>query len=164
MIFAKVCLIGAPGVGKTSLVKRFVDQIFSEQYLTTVGVKVDKKKVEIDQQEITLMIWDLAGEDEFEAVPMKYLRGAAGFILVADGCRGQTFAKAEELRQRIEDQFGPLPFVAAINKSDLSESWDLEALQQYASDWHFLRTSARNNSGVEELFLDIARRVVHTFR
>jgi small GTP-binding protein len=160
MILAKVCLIGAPGVGKTSLVKRFVDRIFDERYLTTVGVKVDKKQVTVDEKDVTLMIWDLAGEDEFESVPMKYMRGAAAFILVADGCRGQTLAKAEELRQRIEEQFGSLPFVAAINKSDLAESWDHAAFEQFASRWHSLRTSAKSGAGVDELFQDVARRVV----
>jgi hypothetical protein len=160
MILAKVCLIGAPGVGKTSLVKRFVDRIFDERYLTTVGVKVDKKQVRVGQREVTLMIWDLAGEDEFESVPLKYVRGASAFILVADGCRGRTLTKAEELRRRIEEQFGSIPFVAAINKSDLGESWDHAALERFASQWDWVRTSAKSGAGVDDLFLAVARRIV----
>ncbi|MBL8233335.1 MAG: GTP-binding protein [Bryobacterales bacterium] len=164
MIFAKVCLIGAPGVGKTSLVKRFVDRIFDERYLTTVGVKVDKKLVRVDQQEVTLMIWDLAGEDEFETIPMKYVRGASGFILVVDGCRAQTFEKGEEIRQRIEEEVGPLPFVGAVNKSDLAEHWDMDLVHRHTAQWHALRTSAKTGAGVDDLFQEIARRVMHTFR
>ncbi|MCS7023421.1 MAG: GTP-binding protein [Bryobacteraceae bacterium] len=160
MTYAKVCLIGAPGVGKTSLVKRFVDQIFDERYLTTVGVKVDKKTLRVEARDLTLMIWDLAGEDDSESIPLKYVRGAAAYILVADGCRPQTFEKAEQMRQRIDHEIGPLPFVGAVNKSDLAESWDQPAVRRYLPQWGALCTSAKTGAGVEKLFQEIARRAL----
>ena len=65
MLQKKICLLGAFSVGKTSLIQRFVSSLFDDKYLTTVGVKIDKKIVTVDQQEIMLMIWDLAGEDDY---------------------------------------------------------------------------------------------------
>jgi nucleoside-triphosphatase THEP1 len=63
MIQKKVCMVGTSGVGKTSLVAKFVHSIFSDKYLTAVGVKIDKKTVTVDGNEVMLMIWDLAGDD-----------------------------------------------------------------------------------------------------
>ncbi|MGH9835660.1 MAG: Rab family GTPase, partial [Blastocatellia bacterium] len=100
MIQKKICLLGAFAVGKTSLVARFVKSIYSDQYITTVGVKVDKKTVKVDDREINLIVWDLAGEDEFQKVQMSYLSGASGYLLIADGTRLNTLETARMLRER----------------------------------------------------------------
>ena len=89
MLQKKICMLGGFGVGKTSLVSRFVSSMFSDKYLTTVGVKVDKKTVPIDSGEMTLMLWDIYGQDEFQTVRDSYLRGASGYLLVADGTRSR---------------------------------------------------------------------------
>jgi small GTP-binding protein len=86
----KICLLGAFGVGKTSLTRRYVDSIFSDTYLTTVGVKIDKKAVRVGANDVNLLIWDIAGEDDVSAVRTSYLRGAAGYLLVVDVTRAQT--------------------------------------------------------------------------
>src|SRR5438046_1225894 len=86
----KVCMLGATGVGKTSLVTRFVRSIFSTTYQTTVGVRIDKKRVACAGRELDLVIWDLSGEDEFQSVQLPYVRGAAGLLVVVDGTRGAT--------------------------------------------------------------------------
>ena len=87
MIQKKICMIGASGVGKTSLIAKFVHSMFSDKYLTTVGVKIDKKTVSVDGAEVMLMIWDLAGDDDFQRLQISYLRGTSGYLLVADGTR-----------------------------------------------------------------------------
>ena len=79
----KICMLGGFSVGKTSLVKRYVQSIFSESYLTTVGVKIDKKTVTLVDREVHLILWDLAGEDDMSSLRMSYLRGSAGYVLVA---------------------------------------------------------------------------------
>src|SRR6476661_2941267 len=86
----KICMIGGFSVGKTSLVRRYVQSIFSEAYLTTVGVKIDKKTVELTDRTVNLILWDLAGEDDIGSLRMTYLRGASGYVLVADGTRRST--------------------------------------------------------------------------
>jgi len=99
MIQKKICLLGGFGVGKTSLVSRFVHSIFSDKYLTTVGVKIEKKSLVLNEQELDLVIWDLYGEDDFQKVRMSYLRGASGYLLVADGTRRTTLDTAMSLHE-----------------------------------------------------------------
>ena len=83
MIKKKICLIGEFAVGKTSLIQQYVKGIFSEDYLTTVGVKIDQRQETIAEKKVLLMIWDLAGRDQFANVQKSYLRGADGFLFVA---------------------------------------------------------------------------------
>src|SRR4029453_5402347 len=99
MIQKKVCMLGATGVGKTSLVSRFVTSVFSEKYLTTVGVKGDKKTLSGDGGDVTLLLWDIYGQDEFQTVRSSYLRGASGYLLVADGTRQLTLDTARDLQK-----------------------------------------------------------------
>ena len=158
----KICMLGAFSVGKTSLVKRFVESVFSETYLTTVGVKIDKKTVELPDRTVNLILWDLAGEDDISSLRMSYLRGSAGYVLVADGTRPLTLEVALSLRQRVEAEFGRLPFVLLLNKSDLKEQWaisdeDVEGLRQ--SGWWVRSTSARTGEGVDDAFGTLAERV-----
>ncbi|HNJ40987.1 MAG TPA: Rab family GTPase, partial [Acidobacteriota bacterium] len=126
MIQKKVCLLGAYAVGKTSLVARFVKSIFSEKYHTTVGVKIDKKTIQIDQQTLSCILWDLHGEDEFQKVRMSYLRGSSGYLLVVDGTRRTTLQTAIELQRTVEEAVGKVPFILVLNKSDLIYEWELD--------------------------------------
>ena len=91
----KVCMLGAYAVGKTSLVRRFVHSMFTDKYLTTVGVKIDKRQVQHNGKEVTLLLWDLYGEDEFQRVQTSYLRGSSGLLIVADGTRLSTLDKGD---------------------------------------------------------------------
>src|SRR5260221_1250725 len=97
----KICVLGGFGVGKTSLVKRYVQSIFSEAYLTTVGVKIDKKTVDLSDRIVHLILWDVAGEDDISSLRMSYLHGSAGYVLVADGTRRSTLEVARSLRQLV---------------------------------------------------------------
>ena len=156
-------MVGAFAAGKTSMVSRFVHSLFSDKYHTTVGVKVDKKSIDLRGREVVLMLWDLAGEDGFHAVQTKYFRGADGYLLVADGTRRETLDTAETLRRRVEDGAGPLPFVCVVNKADLESEWqvtagDLDALS--ARGWAVTRASAKTGVGVEEAFRSLAERLV----
>ncbi len=162
MLQKKVCVLGAFGVGKTSLVRRYVESIFSDAYLTTVGVKIDKKTVDVGQGSVTLVLWDVAGEDDSNAIRMSYLRGAAGYFLVADGTRAETLEVARAIRDRVTAEIGALPFLLLINKADLREDWEVtgpadEALEGAVA---VLATSAKTGEGVEEAFLELAKRIV----
>ena len=126
MLKKKICIVGSFGVGKTSLVRRFVDSIFDESYLATVGVKIDRKDVRIGSTAVTLVLWDLAGEDDLAQLNVSHLRGSSGYILVADGCRATTLAKAIDIQRRIAQLLGPLPFVMVVNKADLRDQWEVK--------------------------------------
>jgi small GTP-binding protein len=158
----KICVLGGFGVGKTSLVKRFVESIFSETYLTTVGVKIDKKTVDLSDRIVNLILWDVAGEDDISSLRMSYLRGSAGYALVADGTRPSTLEVALSLRQRVEADHGPLPFVLLLNKNDLKEQWaigDAEVEELRRNGWWVQSSSARTGEAVEDAFRELAIRV-----
>jgi small GTP-binding protein len=162
MLQKKICLLGAFGVGKTSLIRRYVDTIFSDSYLTTVGVKIDKKVVTVGTEQMALILWDIAGEDEVAAVRVSYLRGAAGYLLVVDGTRPETLEVTASIQTRIQGELGVVPFLVLLNKADLQEDWALpadriEALE--AAGWNFRRTSAKTGMGVEAAFEELAGRV-----
>jgi small GTP-binding protein len=165
MIQKKICMLGTMAVGKTSLVQRFVQSIYSDKYHTTVGVKIDKKLVEVDAHALMLLLWDVEGAESAHELRKSYLRGAAGYLLVADGTRRDTLYKALEIQARAQETIGVVPFVFLINKSDLINEWDIdereiEALQQ--KGWHVINTSAKAGTGVEDAFLTLARKMMET--
>ncbi len=163
LVQKKVCMLGSYAVGKTSLVQRFVKSIFDERYLMTLGVKTDKKLVEVDGHQVMLMLWDVAGSEDYFRVPMSYVRGAAGYLLVVDGTRPATLEGGLELRQDVEDEYGSLPMVACLNKVDLVQEWKLtgELVQPLEeTGCPVLETSAKTGQGVEEAFLELARLVL----
>lgn len=156
-------MLGAFATGKTSMVQQFVHSIFSEVYHTTVGVKVDKKEVKVDDQTVSLVLWDLAGEDEFQRVQTSYLRGSSGYMFVVDTTRAATLDHSLELRNTVRDMVGDAPSVLALNKIDLAADWDLseEALAVLSEpEWHVVKTSAKTGEGVEEAFLWLAKQMI----
>jgi small GTP-binding protein len=163
MLQKKICMLGSFAVGKTSLVRRFVESIYSETYQTTVGVKVDKKNVQVNGTEVSLLLWDIYGEDDYQKMRWTYLRGASGYLLVADGTRKATFEKAFSLEQRVKQEVGTVPFVFVINKCDLQQDWELDVAleaQIAAQNWSVLRSSAKTGEGVEEAFTLLTRKML----
>ncbi len=163
MIRKKVAMLGSFAVGKTSLVRQFVSGIFSDSYLTTVGVKVDKKTLHVDQRDVALVLWDLHGEDEFQKIQSTYLRGTGGYFLVADGTRGHTLDIARNLRESARQVVGDAPFSLLINKHDLRAEWEIDdaAIEQCRADgWIVHLTSAKTGDEVEHAFVDLTRRML----
>ena len=155
MIQKKICMVGAFGVGKTSLVARFVHTRFSEKYQTTVGVKIDKKVVQHPAGDINLILWDLAGEDALTTVRPAHLKGASGYILVMDGLRRNTLEVAIDLHGRVSEAVGAVPFVCVVNKADLRETWEIQQsdLDNLVSrGWTVVETSAKTGAAVEGVF------------
>ena len=160
MIQKKICMLGGFAVGKTSLVSRFVSSIFSDKYHTTVGVKIDKKQVSVDGRDMTLMLWDIYGQDDFQTVQPAQLGGMAGYLLVIDGTRRATLEVARQLQQKAAATVGPVPFLVLLNKADLADQWEIDeqAFFKLAEEgWRVVKTSARTGEGVEDAFLKLAR-------
>jgi small GTP-binding protein len=160
MLQKKVCMLGGFGVGKTSLVARFVSSMFSERYLTTVGVKIDKKTVRVASGDMTLMLWDIYGQDDFQTVRESYLRGSSGYLLVADGTRHATLETAAALQQKAVEVVGDAPFLLLLNKADLDREWQVDEralLKLVDRGWRVVKTSAKTGAGVEDAFLALAK-------
>ncbi len=159
----KLCMIGAAGVGKTSLVRRFVEGLFSERYLTTIGVKIDRKRMVVGAHEVHMALWDIEGETELRSTRLRYLRGAAGYLLVADGTRSATLAVARQLQETVADRMPDLPFALLLNKHDRTDAWALdpsETAPLASAGWAVFQTSAATGAGVEAAFSHIATRLL----
>ena len=155
MLQKKICMLGSFSVGKTSLVRRFVKSIFSDAYQTSIGVKIDKKVVRAGNEDVTLVLWDIHGEDVYQKIRMSYLRGMSGYLLVVDGTRRQTLDDALALNERVIQEAGKVPAVLVLNKSDLTEKWEIDSTRESeltAAGWNILRTSAKTGASVEEVF------------
>jgi small GTP-binding protein len=155
MIQKKICMVGVYGTGKTCLVQQFVHSIFSVKYLSTVGVKIDKKEVAVGDENITLMLWDLEGRDGTRDVNASYLRGAHGILYVADGTRPETVEQLSDIRRHVTNSVGDIPSLVALNKIDLEGDWKLSSDDESKAGGeglHRLRTSAKTGAGVEAAF------------
>jgi small GTP-binding protein len=159
MLQKKICMVGMFGTGKTCLVQRYVHSLFSVKYLTTVGVKIDRREVQVKGQPTMLMLWDLEGRDETRNINPSYLRGAHGVLYVVDGTRRDTFEKMFEIRDLVVSAIGDVPSVVALNKSDLTDQWQLDRTDEKrlsAGGYFSLPTSAKSGVGVEAAFQRLA--------
>jgi small GTP-binding protein len=159
LVSKKVCMVGAFSVGKSALVERFVRSIFSDRYLSTVGVKISKKNITLNGTDLTMVLWDMEGKDDFADVHMSYLRGAMGFFAVVDGTRKETLNMALHLRKLALETAGDVPHIVLINKSDLP-SWEISddrLAELEASGIRVMKTSAKTGHAVEEAFLSLAK-------
>jgi small GTP-binding protein len=158
----KICLLGDFGVGKTSLTTRFVRNVFSERYQTTVGVKIDTKEIDLRGLPMKLVIWDLAGRDALSTASIQYLRGAAGYLLVADATRAASFEAAKTLHREAQQVLGVVPFVTLLNKADLTGQREIaedSAAALTREGYSAFDTSALSGENVERAFALLAERI-----
>jgi len=164
----KICLMGAFSVGKTSLVRRFVHEVFDQRYTTTLGVKIETREVELDSGPVKLVIWDMEGADngdrEAELVSSRmkaYLKGVNSVMLVADGTRAVTVRTAWRLQEWLHREWPGIPVVMLLNKSDLQDKWQPGLQQKEESSKSLLcfTTSALSGENVEDTFRHLARQL-----
>jgi len=166
-----IAMVGATGVGKTSLVRRYVEDVFTPDFRPTMGVQVTKRVVEIRSTEVTLVLWDLAGDDDFlwRKVPStaastqdERTSRADALILVADLTRRTTLEQAILRQERIaldkRSRYLPeVPFILALNKSDVSRKEFSEGdARGIVPGWRIVSTSAKTGASVAGMFEDVA--------
>lgn len=164
MIQYKVCLLGAPCVGKTSLAARFVHGGFSGNYHSTIGVKIDKKVVDTATGPVRLIVWDVQGEERYDKVLPTYLNGMSGYLLVVDGTRPETSAAALRLRDGVRGIAPSPPYVLLQNKADLPCAPAPETSDLIAASGAAFRTSALTGAHVDEAFGELARLLLDVSR
>lgn len=170
----KICMLGDFAVGKTSLVRRFVHDVFDDRYISTIGVKVSRKPATVSSGDrvvdLTMILWDLAGSEEFSQMRSAYLRGAAGALLVYDLTRPETLTRLVDYASQVRQTTAEASFVVVANKSDLipvsengaqanAAALDGRALAASLGA-PFLSASALTGFNVEEAFRQMAVQVV----
>ncbi|PWG05113.1 Rab family GTPase [Polaribacter aquimarinus] len=155
MIAKKVLLVGNFGVGKTSLIRRFVLNEFSEDYISTIGVRVSKKVVEYQNETIKLMIWDVAGTSGNEKIPKAYFLGAHGAMFVFDLSREETFLTIDKNLQMVKDLSGIENITIVGNKKDLLTDEEVQNVVKKVSVDIDLITSAKEGDNVEDAFMQL---------
>ncbi|MFY7740302.1 MAG: Rab family GTPase [Flavobacterium sp.] len=156
----KVVLVGHFGVGKSSLMRRFVQNTFSDNYIVTIGVHILKKEIKIEELNLTLVIWDIEGKDDIQKVRSSYLLGTSGFIYVIDPTRSQTYERFNEEIDFIKTTYPTSKIVSVANKSDLIDIEEFKKLleQENISIDYF--ASAKEGIEVENLFQTIGLKMV----
>lgn len=157
MIAKKVLLVGNFGVGKTSLIRRFVLNEFSEDYISTIGVRVSSKILKVDSTEIKLLIWDVAGTSDDEKVPKAYFMGSSAAMYVFDLSRQETYTNLEERLALVKELSGLKEITLVGNKKDLLTGDELEAVLGSIATPIDLVTSAKEDDNVEDAFLALAK-------
>ncbi|WP_165730290.1 Rab family GTPase [Polaribacter sp. 20A6] len=155
MIAKKVLLVGNFGVGKTSLIRRFVLNEFSEDYISTIGVRVSKKIMEYKNETIKLMIWDVAGTSGNDKIPKAYFLGANAAMFVFDVSREETYLTIDENLNMVKELSGLQNITVVGNKKDLLSAEELENVVQKVSVHIDLITSAKEDENVEDAFMKL---------
>lgn len=161
----KICMLGDPAVGKTSLVRRYVLDVFDDKYIPSIGMKVTKKRVHLKAEslDVTLMIWDILGSktSRFDSV---YYKGVKGAILVSDVTREKTIDSIPKWIEGLFEITGEVPVFFLANKTDLEEASKsiLGKIDKYCSEYNAktFNTSAKTGENVEKAFFNLAQSMV----
>lgn len=160
----KICLLGDFAVGKSSLIRRFVEGRFDDKYLSTIGVKISRKPVELPSGLMNLLIWDLAGGDEFKDSQANYLRGVAGALIVCDLTRYETLGAFERYAHQVHGVNPEAPLFFVGNKVDLVEERMISDEELMTAclplGGHYLTSSAKTGVHVEDSFYQLASQLV----
>lgn len=159
----KVCLLGDFAVGKTSLTRRFVESRFDDRYLSTLGVKISRRSMMGTSTSFNLLIWDLAGGDDYSHVQSSYLTGAKGALLVCDVTRPETLDTVRYYKKQLTDVIGDVSIIILANKVDLTEARQVsdEQLDNLAEEINcqWMPTSAKTGQNVEEAFKSLTQHI-----
>jgi small GTP-binding protein len=167
-IKVKICLVGDAKVGKTSLIRRYVLDVFDDEYITTLGTKVSKKKVIIKHDdkkfEIVLSIWDILGQEDFRNIQNMAFKGSKGTLMVCDITRKDSLMNLQNWITRVKEVTKEIPFIILANKSDLKDQYDFneEELKDFATGLNmpYYLTSAKTGENVIKTFFQISEMII----
>uniref|UniRef100_A0A3Q2DEN6 Ras-related protein Rab-23 n=1 Tax=Cyprinodon variegatus TaxID=28743 RepID=A0A3Q2DEN6_CYPVA len=150
----KVVVVGNGAVGKSSMIQRYCKGIFTKDYKKTIGVDFLERQIVVNDEEVLLMLWDTAGQEEFDAITKAYYRGAQACVLVFSTTDRESFQAIDSWREKVEAEVGNIPTVLVQNKIDLLEETvikneEAEALAKRLK-LRFYRTSVKEDLNVNE--------------
>ena len=161
----KVLLLGNSNVGKSSLFLRFVDDIWNDTFVPTIGVDFKIKTFNIDEKKIKMQIWDTAGQERFKNIIASYYRGAHGILLIYDVTDKESFKNLSNWLIEIEKNANKNVLKILIgNKTDLEEKRVITYNQgkEFADSYglKYIETSAKKNLNVNEAFETLGRELM----
>ncbi|TFG29528.1 MAG: GTP-binding protein [Promethearchaeota archaeon] len=161
----KICLLGEAAVGKTSLVYRFIENKFRDNYKSTLGVNLLKKDMVIDDYGgVSCQIWDLGGQESFKSLRRLYLEGANGALVIFDTTKRKTFEKLDEWIHSFKESRGEKPLLLIGNKIDLEDKRNVKdnEANDYATknSMDIILTSAKTGENVEKAFKALVKTIL----
>ena len=155
----KVCMLGAPGVGKTSLVRRFVEDRFDEDDKSSIAIAIYKGVLELGDLTLELMLWDPGSHEAWSQYNASFISGASGLVFVVDSTKPRTLDHLLEVQAKGRGFIGSRPSLLVVNKIDLTSEFRLSPAQLDAAaqlDWHIAQTSAKSGAKVQPAFEKLA--------
>ena len=172
MNYDKTCqllVIGDTSVGKTSLITRYTNGTFKDEYLATVGLDYYSKEEIINNKTINIKIWDTAGQERFKALTQSYFRNAEGVMLAFDVTKSESYDNLKDwivsIKKNLEGKNIFLPLIIVGNKIDMEESREVEkeSAEQFATEnnYKYFETSAKTGEGVDEAVRNLVNQVLN---
>ncbi len=162
----KIVFLGEGAVGKTSLVGRYVYDSFEGDYLATIGTDIHVKILEIDDVRVKLVVWDIAGQDDFAQLRKAYYQNSSGAFFVFDTTRPETIDRIGEWIDALFGVTGKIPLVLLENKVDLESAIARKVVKKHSKDYgvDHVQTSAKEDTNVEEAFVKMTRQILENSR
>ena len=161
----KVCLLGASGVGKTSLVRRFVEQRFDDDYDSCISMAISKGELQLGDVSLEMMLWDPGGDEASAQYHSSFISGASGLVFVADATKPRTLDHLLEAQTKELGFTGSRPSILLVNKTDETRSFALSKAQLDTASrfpWHLVQASAKSGDNVVQAFTKLAQLMLET--
>ncbi|GAB0089897.1 ras-related protein Rab-23 [Sergentomyia squamirostris] len=167
-IAIKVVIVGNGGVGKSSMIQRYCKGIYTKDYKKTIGVDFLERQIEIEGEDVRIMLWDTAGQEEFDAITKAYYRGAQACVLTFSTTDRLSFEAIKDWKMKVENECGEIPTVIVQNKVDLMEQAvvhpeEAEMLARHLG-CRLIRTSVKEDVNVGSVFRYLATKCHHLMK
>jgi len=156
----KVVIVGNGAVGKSSLIQKYCTGVFTSEYKKTIGVDFLERRISVNGEDIRLMLWDTAGQEEFDCITRAYYRGAQACVLAFSCTDRDSFKNIFKWKKKVEEECGNIPMVLVMTKIDLLyqsavDSFEVEKLSRQLH-LHLIKTSVKENLNISKVFLYLA--------
>ncbi|KAK7576060.1 hypothetical protein V9T40_012346 [Parthenolecanium corni] len=163
-----VVIVGNGAVGKSSMIQRYCRGTFTREYKKTIGVDFLERQIQCEGEDVRLMLWDTAGQEEFDAITKAYYRGAQACVLAFSSTDRSSFEAIHSWKVKVEDECGEIPTVLVQNKIDLVDQCVIDPkeaeLLSRALGAKLIKTSVKEDINVNAVFWYLATQCLAELR